>query len=135
MKEQLSEILKLDNFLKNFDIDIVEAVQGFLKLKFPLERNLLRPGGIMNGGAIMSIMDAAGGLAVMTYGEAIDELTVNMTVNFLRPVKEGPVTATSRVAKGGKKIYFVKMKLYDGKGNLCAYATGNWLIRRLENDD
>ncbi len=135
MKEQLTQILKMDNFLKNFDVDIVEAVPGFLKLRFPLKDNLLRPGEIMNGGAIMSILDAAGGLSVMTYGDALDEFTVNMTTNFLVPVRSGPVVATSRVAKGGNRIYFVKMKLYDGKGNLCAYATGNWLIRRLDRNE
>jgi len=135
MKEQLAQILQLDNFLKNFNIDIVEAFPGFLKLKLSLGKNLLRPGNIMNGGAIMSILDAAGGLSVMTYGDAIDEFTVNMTTNFLLPVRDGPVIATSKVEKGGKTIYFVKMKLYDGKGNLCAYATGNWMIRRVQNDE
>ncbi len=133
MKEPILSLLKSDNFLKNIDFTIVRVEPGLLELSLPLGQSLLRPGEIMNGGAIMTVLDAAGGLCVMTYGDVANEVTINMNTNFLRAVRKGPLTVTAKITKRGRNITFSKIELLDGDGKLCAEATGSWFIVKPED--
>ncbi len=128
MKEAILNLLKSDNFLTNFDFAVESAEPGHLELSVPLDEKLMRPGDFMNGGAVMTVLDAAGGLCVMTFGDVANEVTINMNTNFLRAVKKGPLKITAQVTKRGRKIIFCKIELHDGDRKLCAEATGSWLI-------
>lgn len=130
MIDMMSQFIKMDNYLSKLNISVTVAEPGFVEFSMPFDSSLLRPGGFMNGGAMMTAMDAAGGLSVMTYGDVINEVTVSMTTNFLHSVKNGPVRITAKVTKRGKTITFSKIKLYDGDAKLCAEATGSWFITR-----
>lgn len=133
MKEPILSLLRSDNFLKNIDFSINRVEPGLLELSLPLEQKLLRPGELMNGGAVMTVLDAAGGLVVMTYGDVANEVTVNMNTNFLRAVRKGPLTVLARVTKRGRNITFSRIELFDGDGKLCAEATGSWFIVKPED--
>ncbi len=128
MKEAILNILNSDNFLSNMNFTIENAEPGTLELSLPLDEKLLRPGDIMNGGAIMTVLDAAGGLCVMTYGDVANEVTISMNTNFLRAVRKGPLTVIAKVTKRGRNITFSKIDLFDGDRKLCAEATGSWFI-------
>ena len=97
MKEAILNLLKSDNFLANFDFAVESAEPGHLGLSVPLDEKLMRPGDFMNGGAVMTVLDAAGGLCVMTFGDVANEVTINMNTNFLRAVKKGPLKITAQV--------------------------------------
>ena len=133
MKEAILNLLKSDNFLANIDFTVENTEPGRLDLSLPLDKKLMRPGDFMNGGAVMTVLDAAGGLCVMTYGDVANEVTVNMNTNFLRVVKKGPLKVTAQVTKRGRNITFCKIDLHDGDGKLCAEATGSWFIVRPED--
>lgn len=132
MKEAILNLLKSDNFLADIDFTINRAEPGLLELSLPLEEKLLRPGELMNGGAVMTVLDAAGGLSVMTYGDVANEVTINMTTNFLRAVRKGPLTVIAKVTKRGRNITFSRIELLDGDQKLCAEATGSWFIVKPE---
>ena len=133
MKEPILNLLKSDNFLSNMDFSINRVEPGLLELSLPLEEKLLRPGELMNGGAAMTVLDAAGGLCVMTYGDVANEVTVNMNTNFLRAVRKGPLTVLAQVTKRGKNITFCRIELFDADRKLCAEATGSWYIVKAED--
>lgn len=130
MKEAILDILKSDSYLAGIDFSVVTAEPGILEFSIPLNQNLMRPGGFMNGGAIMTVMDAAGGLCVMTYGDVTNEVTVNMNTSFYHSVRVGPVKVRAKITKRGRNITFSKIKLYDGEGKLCAEATGSWYLTK-----
>ena len=44
----------------------------------PLQENILRTGGIMHGGAIMTLLDAAGGLSILTLGNLVNQVTITL---------------------------------------------------------
>jgi uncharacterized protein (TIGR00369 family) len=133
MKDAILNILKSDNFLSGMDFSIQNAEPGLLELSLPLDQKLLRPGDFMNGGAVMTVLDAAGGLSVMTYGDVANEVTINMSTNFLRAVRKGPLTVIAKVTKRGRNITFSKIELLDGDRKLCAEATGSWFIVKPED--
>lgn len=128
MIETMAEFIKMDNYLSRLNIKVTAAEPGYVEFSVPLDQDILRPGGFMNGGAMMTVMDAAGGLSVMSYGDVVNEVTVNMNTNFLHSVKQGPIKVSAKVTKRGKTISFSKIKLYDGQSRLCAEATGSWFL-------
>jgi len=89
----------------------------------------MRTGNMMNGGAIATMIDTAGGTAVITMSKS-NQVTTNLNINYLRPIIKSPARAVGEVIKEGKRVYFVKMSVYDGDNNLCAFGTGTWYILR-----
>ena len=56
--------------------------------------------------------------------------TVEMKINFLRPVWKGTLTATARMKKGGKTVGLVECDVADAEGNLAAYAVSTQMTLR-----
>lgn len=133
MKESIQGFLGMDKYLGGMDMKVITADPGILEMTLPLTENLMRPGGIMNGGAIMTVLDAAGGLVAMTYGDVGNEVTINMNTNFYRGVSEGPLNVKATVIKRGKTITFSRIELADATGTVCAEATGSWYVKRLDD--
>ena len=87
--EDLKKIFAMDGFLKNIEFEVSYIREGSIEISVPLRENLMRIGNIMNGGAIMAISDAVGGLTVLTYGSVINQVTVNFSTEFIRPIGIG----------------------------------------------
>lgn len=131
MIELIQQIIMSDPFLSNIKgIEISDSGEGMIEIIVPLHENIQRTGGIMHGGAIMTLLDTAGGLSIITLGNLVNQVTINLNTNFIRPVSSGPVRVKSEVVKSGKNISFCNLELRDGKGNVCATASGSWFVFR-----
>lgn len=131
MQDIIKQILKDDPFLSQMGgVDLVESGDGFVKIQTEFSRSISRSGGIMHGGAIMSLLDTAGGLSIVTRGNLVNQVTVNLNTDFMRPISSGPVTATGKITREGQRLVFCEMELHDGEGKLCARGTGSWFVFR-----
>jgi uncharacterized protein (TIGR00369 family) len=81
------------------------------------------PMGTLHGGIYCDLADAAMGYA---YASTLEETetftTVELKINFFRPVREGKLTAEARVVKAGGTLGYVECDVKDGKGKLVAKA-------------
>ena len=131
MIELIQQIIMADPFLSGIKgIEISDLGEGMIELDVPLQENILRTGGIMHGGAIMTLLDSAGGLSILTLGNLVNQVTINLNTNFVRPVSAGPVKVRSQVVKSGKNISFCNIELRNGNGEICATASGSWFVFR-----
>ncbi len=82
------------------------------------------PMGRVHGGVIAALTDAAMGTA---YGRQLhdddDFSTIELKVNFMRPVKLGRLTCTAKVVQRGLRIGFLDCEVHDARGKLVATAT------------
>ncbi len=124
----LASIIQGDPFLGSLDVHVIEAEGGHAKLMLPESDRVLRHGGIVNGGAICTLMDAAGGTATATVNPGKNQVTIEIKVNFLEPVKKGDMYCTANVVRAGKNIVVVEMSLTDSNGKLCARGIGTWMV-------
>jgi uncharacterized protein (TIGR00369 family) len=124
----LASIIKGDPFLGSLNVHVIEAENGHAKLMLPESERVLRHGGIVNGGAICTLMDAAGGTATATVNQGKNQVTIEIKVNFLEPVKKGDMYCTANVVRAGKNIVVVEMSLTDSNGLLCARGIGTWMV-------
>ena len=52
--------------------------------------------------------------------------TIEMKIQYLRPVREGKVTCEGRFIKKGRRLSFMESRLLGGDGKLAAIATATW---------
>ncbi len=91
------------------------------------------PMGTLHGGVLCDIADAAMGMA---YAAALDDgesfTTLELKINFLKPVWKAKLRAIGRVIKQGKTVGLVECDVMDDKGNLIARASSTCLTLRGE---
>src|SRR6266540_875572 len=82
------------------------------------------PMGTLHGGILCDIADAAMGIA---YASKLDEgetfTTLELKMNFVKPVWTGKLIAKGSVVGGGRTIGLVECRIDDTRGRLIAHAT------------
>jgi uncharacterized protein (TIGR00369 family) len=86
------------------------------------------PVGTLQGGILSSFFDDAFGcLCFASLRKPC--VTIDMTVNFIRPVKPGSFVVIHAVFKArGKKLLQVSAEAVNGNEKLVATATSNWMV-------
>jgi uncharacterized protein (TIGR00369 family) len=85
-------------------------------------------GGVVQGGIITQIADAAMGLSLMTrQDEGMSNTTIELKINFLRPVVEGRLRAIGRVVDMRDSLLFGEADVVDERGRLVARASSTCL--------
>jgi uncharacterized protein (TIGR00369 family) len=91
------------------------------------------PLGTVHGGIICDVADAALGCAhasLLEEGETF--ATIELKINFLKPVWAGRLTAVGTVVKAGRTIGLTECRVTDGQGSLVAFATATCMTLRGE---
>jgi uncharacterized protein (TIGR00369 family) len=89
--------------------------------------------GTLHGGVLCDIADAAMGIAYaanLTEGESFT--TLELKINFLKPVWNATLTAEGKVIKQGRTTGLTECRVTDEKGSLVAHATSTCLTLRGE---
>jgi uncharacterized protein (TIGR00369 family) len=70
----------------------------------------------------------------MAYASTLEEdetfTTLELKINFLKPVREGRLMATGRVVKGGRTVGLVECDVLDDKERLVARASSTCMTLR-----
>jgi 1,4-dihydroxy-2-naphthoyl-CoA hydrolase len=78
-------------------------------------------GGLLHGGALMGLADGLGGVcAFLNLPEGAGTSTIESKTNFLRGVREGVVTATTRPVHVGRTTIVVQTESRDDRDKLVA---------------
>jgi uncharacterized protein (TIGR00369 family) len=89
------------------------------------------PLGTLHGGVYCDLADAAMGYAyAATLAEGESFTTVEMKINFLRPVRRATLTATAQVVMAGKTLGYVECEVVDEQGRLVAKAASTCMKLR-----
>ena len=109
---------------------VVKVRSGRAELSFPFSKVVTRRGGMVHGGIVMYSLDNASGIAAMSVNPGTDQLTTELKINFLRPLKKGngPFRAIGKVVKAGNNVIVVEGEVRDADGALCAKSLGSWFI-------
>jgi uncharacterized protein (TIGR00369 family) len=87
------------------------------------------PMGTLHGGILCDVADAAMGTAVATtleHGESFT--TLELKINFLKPVWNARLSATGKVVRRGRVICLTECDVTDEKGSLVARASSTCMI-------
>jgi uncharacterized protein (TIGR00369 family) len=107
--------------LLGFTLEVAEP--GRAVFSMDVDERFHNPMGTLHGGIYCDLADAAMGYAyaaTLAAGEAFT--TVELKINFFRPVRRGRITATARVVRAGKALGYVECDVTDAEGKLAARA-------------
>jgi len=111
-------------FLRPWGFRVASVGDGVCTLKLPHRRALERPGGIINGPALMAAADCAMWLAIKTrIGIDRDALTSELNTAFLSPANGSDVLCTARILKFGKRRIYGTAECHDRRGHLYTHHT------------
>jgi uncharacterized protein (TIGR00369 family) len=121
--EMQLKLAKNTPYYEYLGIEVVEADEGFAKLRLDFKDHLTHPFGYFHGGAIASLADSAGINAVLTtLNNEEKALTLEMKINYLLPVKDAVVFAEGKVIHKGKKFAVADVDVKSDDGQLVAKA-------------
>lgn len=130
--EQLTEALrtKLQHipYAKLLGIQLKQAEPGSATLGLFITDELKRNNGIAHGGAIASLIDTATAFATLSLMEPNERsTTIDLTINFLRPLISGEALASAKVVRAGRRIIVVSAEVFDDSGKLAATALSTYI--------
>jgi uncharacterized protein (TIGR00369 family) len=92
------------------------------------------PMGTLHGGILCDIADAAMGMAFASTLEPQESFTtVELKINFFRPVWEDRLKAEGRVVRRGRSLGYVECEISDERGRMVAKAASTCLVLRGED--
>ena len=128
VERQVQEAFEHDRIFGFLGFRVEKVEPGRVQMSFPLSDNATRWGGMVHGGVVMTALDNACGLAVMTVNPGKDQVTMELKVNFLETLTDGPFHVQARVIRSGRTVLVAEGEISDSKDSLCAKAGGTWMV-------
>ncbi|MDH6623211.1 uncharacterized protein (TIGR00369 family) [Streptomyces sp. LBL] len=114
------------------DIRVVKADPGVVQFTMPVKTYFTNHLGFLAGGILSTIIDSALGCAILTLvpGDK-DIVTLDLNVDFLRPIQEAPglITVDAEVVHLGRNRGLATCRAIGPDGRLHAVGKSSCLIR------
>jgi len=127
--KQTREFLSRHQFNSLLGLELVRAHKDGLTIRCKLRPDLMNSAGSLHGGVTASVADAAVGSALLYHcGLARRFTTVELKVNYFRPVTEGVLTARSRLLRVGSNIAVGQVDLSNGARRPVGVAIATYMF-------
>ena len=98
-------------------IEIIRAADGRATLTMPFIESLAQGGGLLHGGALVSLADTAVVMAIKSIvAPQTHFATIDLRTQFLHPVKQGIVRAEAEVVSVDQRILQGRATVHDAAG-------------------
>lgn len=120
---------ELPGIMRTLGIKMVESGDGSAILSMSVDRRFHNPMGTLHGGIMTDIADASMGVAIMTLlGEGESFTTIELKMNFIRPVIDGEIRAEAKVFHRGRTIALVETVVKNSEGKDVARGMATQMI-------
>jgi len=115
------EMLRLCNdwskntLMQTLEIEYIDAGEGFLTAKMPVNPRVHQPMGLLHGGASVALAESVGSAASLLFinPEKQEARGIEISANHLRSKREGTVYATASIIHQGRSIHLWEIKITD----------------------
>lgn len=115
-------------FLRWLGVQVVDLKPGHSQVRLPVRPEMLQVAGLLHGGIVASLIDVASALAVFSAMSAWTEIrTLEMKVNYFRPVRSGEIQAHARLVHMGKRTAVTLCHVWGEGDALCALGVATFL--------
>lgn len=110
---------------------LVEVAPGHSVFEMEADERHWNPMGTLHGGILCDIADGAMGIAfASTLEEGESFTTLELKINFLKPVWKSKLRAVGKLIKRGLTIGLAGCDIFDEKDQLVAHATSTCMVLR-----
>jgi len=119
------------------DYRAIDGVTGFLGMRFPahgvteldVRDEFMNRAGLVSGGVVFTLLDYAMATALWEHIDETEMIaTTNISINYLRSVRAGTITATSTLDRRNSRNASLRAEVRDTTGELLATAVGSFAI-------
>jgi uncharacterized protein (TIGR00369 family) len=115
--------------LLGFVLKVIEPGQAVFEMEADERHH--NPMGTLHGGIYCDLADAAMGYAyAATLEDGETFTTIELKINFLRPVRRATLIAEAKVVKAGSSVGYVECDVKDQTGKLVARAASTCMKLR-----
>lgn len=115
--------------LIGFRVNVIQ--HGQANAEFHADERHANPMGTLHGGVLCDVTDAAMGMAfASTLQENESFTTLELKINFLKPIWKAKLRANARVVKSGKSVGLVECDVIDEQDQLVARASSTCMVLR-----
>lgn len=103
----------------------IDAIgEGAATVSMEAHAGLSNPAGTLHGGVYCDLADMAMGIAFFSQlGDSEAMTTLELKINYLRPILGGRIRAVARVVNRGRSTGLVECDVLDAQGRLAARAS------------
>lgn len=116
-------------FFRLLGMEVAELAGGYARLTVPPDPRLNSILGALHGGVLSSLCDSAVAMALFTVIEPdARPVTLELNINYLRPVLGSPISAEARILSRGRTIAVGDVEITDGPGRLIARSRATYMV-------
>ena len=121
MLEYCNEFSK-NTLMETLNIEYIDAGEGFLVAKMPVNHSVHQPMGLLHGGASVALAESVGSAASHFFiNDKEQEVRgIEISANHLKSIREGIVYGTARIIHKGRTLHLWEIKITDEAGNLIS---------------
>ncbi|PKH68535.1 thioesterase [Flavobacterium sp. ALD4] len=111
-----------NTLMETLNIEFIDAGEGFLVAKMPVNASVHQPMGLLHGGASVALAESVGSAASHFFiNDKEQEVRgIEISANHLRSIREGVVIGTARIIHKGRTLHLWEIKVTDEEGNLIS---------------
>ena len=115
-----------------FNLEVIEATASRGRLRLNAGEHVSRPGGAVAGPVLFALADVVTYALILAARHDPDAVTVDLTINFLRPARAMPLVAEAVPLRAGRRLFTAEVRISeaDGAGELVAQSTTTWSLSR-----
>lgn len=126
---QVREVLAKIHFAGLLGVRLGALHRDGLTLECAVRKELLNSAGVLHGGVSATLADAAVGVALhYLLGSHRPITTVEMKINFFRPVSDGRISARAHILRMGSTICVGRVDITDSRRKLIGTALATYMI-------
>jgi uncharacterized protein (TIGR00369 family) len=126
--QQMREVIRGMRFNQLVGIRLVRIHNDGVTIDCKLRPDLMNAHGVLHGGVTATMADAAVGIAVTTRLGRPAATTVEMKLNYMRPVASGKITARCHLLRMGSTLCIGRVDLFNDAKELVAAALVTYML-------
>lgn len=112
-----------------FNIAVLDADPDAASVRLGAGEHVTRPGGSIAGPVQFALADVAIYALILAGRRDEAAVTVDLTINFLRPALTIPLLATARPLRAGRRLFTAEVRIAEETtGRLVSHATGTYAL-------
>jgi uncharacterized protein (TIGR00369 family) len=112
-----------------FNIDVIEASASRGVVRLREGEHVTRPGGSVAGPVQFALADVAAYALILADRKDEASVTVDLTINFLRPAMMLPLVAVATPLRAGRRLYTAEVRITEeASSRLVSHATTTYAL-------
>ena len=124
-----------NTLMETLKIEFIDAGEGFLVAKMPVNSSVHQPMGLLHGGASVALAESVGSAASHFFIDAKNQEVrgIEISANHLKSIREGFVYGTARIIHKGRSLHLWEIKITDETGSLISLCKLTNMVLTKEN--